>query len=202
MTRLGLYGGSFDPVHCGHLLVADAALEEFQLDRLIVIPAAQSPFKPALTPTTDALRLRMLRLAFAGMPQVTVDDLELRRGGISYSVDTAEEFHKRHPEAHLSWLIGADHVPTLPSWRNAQRLAELVDFVVIPRPGVAPVPAPPPFRVHFLRGFPFAVSASEIRARAAEGRSLRNLVPPAVAEVIQSQSLYRPNSGLVPRSRF
>ena len=202
MTRLGLYGGSFDPVHFGHLLVADAALEECQLDGLVVIPAAQSPFKPTHIPASDPLRLRMLRLAFAGMPQITVDDLELRRGGISYSVDTAEEFHRRHPDAHLSWLIGADHVPTLPSWRDAQRLAELVDFIVIPRPGIAPVPAPPPFRVHFLRGFPFAVSASEIRSRAASGRSLRNLVPSAVAEVIQSQSLYRPKSGLVPDSRF
>lgn len=191
MNRVGLYGGSFDPVHLGHLLVAESALEEFQLDRLIVIPAAQSPFKPASAPSPPGLRLRMLRLAFAGMNRVEIDDQEIRRGGVSYSVDTAAEYARRFPGTALSWLIGADHVRSLPAWRESRRLAELVDFVVIPRPGVESSPPPDGFRLHFLRGFPLALSASEIRARAKTGLSLRHLVPPSVAEVIEAERLYR-----------
>jgi len=191
MNRVGLYGGSFDPVHLGHLLVAEAALEEFCLDRLVVIPAAQSPFKPTSTPSDPNLRLRMLRLAFAGVTRVQIDDQEIRRGGVSYSVDTAAEFARRYPGTTLCWLIGADHVRSLPAWRDAQQLAELVEFVVIPRPGVETAPPPPGFRLHFLRGFPLALSASEIRARAQSGRSLRHLVPIPVAEVIESEKLYR-----------
>jgi len=191
MTRAGLYGGSFDPVHLGHLLVAQAALEEFQLDRLFVIPAAQSPFKPGTTPAPPRLRLRMLRLAFAGMDRVEVDDREIRRGGVSYSVDTAEEYSRLLPGTALTWLIGADHLRSLHLWRDASRLATLVEFGVIPRPGVEPATPPHGFRLHHLKGFPLSLSASEIRARAAAGLPLRNLVPPAVAEVITTENLYR-----------
>ena len=191
MQRVGLYGGSFDPVHLGHLLVAEAALEEFQLDRLMVIPAAQSPFKPTSTPSNSNLRLRMLRLAFAGMNQVEIDEQEIRRGGVSYSVETATDYARRFPGAALCWLIGADHVRSLPAWRDAQRLADLVEFVVIPRPGVEPVPPPTGFRLHFLRGFPLELSASEIRTRVQAGRSVRHLLPNSVAEVIESEQLYR-----------
>ena len=204
MKRAGLYGGSFDPVHLGHLLVAEAALEEFRLDRLFVVPAAQSPFKPGTTPTEGRTRLRLLRLAFAGSPRIEIDDREIRRGGVSYSVDTASEFADRFPGATLTWLIGADHLRSLPLWRNADQLARLVEFVVIPRPGIEPCPTPPGFRIHVLRGFPLALSASEVRARAAAGLSIRHLVPPAVAEAIESERLYRAsdNSGLVPRPVF
>ncbi|MGE3312943.1 MAG: nicotinate (nicotinamide) nucleotide adenylyltransferase [Limisphaerales bacterium] len=192
MKRVGLYGGSFDPVHLGHLLVAEAALEEFQLERLLVIPAAQSPFKPGTAPSVPSVRLRMLRLAFAGTPQVEIDDQEIRRGGVSYSVETAAACARRFPDASLCWLIGADHVQSLPAWRQAAKLAELVEFVVIPRPGIdSSAPRPAGFRLHFLRGFPLAISASEIRARARAGRSLRHLVPDAVAEVIATEGLYR-----------
>ncbi len=134
----------------------------------------------------------MLRLAFAGMHQVEIDDQEIRRGGVSYSLDTAETCARRFPDAALCWLIGADHVQSLPAWRNAAKLAELVEFVVIPRPGIEPSSPPPAgFRLHFLRGFPLAISASEIRARARAGRSLRHLVPAPVAEVIAAERLYR-----------
>ncbi len=189
--RIGLYGGTFDPVHLGHLLVARAALEELALDRLIFIPAAQSPFKPGTTPTPAGLRLRMLRLALAGNSRVDVDDLEIGRGGISYSIDTARAFAERHPGARRFWLVGADHAASLARWREAEALAALVEFVVIPRPGVEPVSLPPAFRLHSLRGYPLAVSASEIRDLARSGSSLEPLVPPAVAEVIGAEGLYR-----------
>lgn len=191
MMRLGLYGGSFDPVHRGHLLVAQAALEELALDRLFFIPAAQSPFKPGLLPAPGRLRARMLRLALAGWTRVELDAQELERGGVSYSVDTAGAYRRRFPEARLFWLIGADHVPALPKWREATTLARWVEFVVIPRPGCLPTRLDPPFRLLELRGFPLAVSSSEIRTRAGAGLSIRHLVPSAVAEVIALERLYQ-----------
>ena len=188
--KLGLYGGSFDPVHLGHLLVAQAALEELALDRLCFVPAAQSPFKPATTPAPAEARLRMLRLALAGWTRCDVDDQEIRRGGTSYSIETVRTCAARFPVAELFYLIGADHVPTLPKWRESEALARLVEFVVIPRPGDAPGPAPAPFRLRSLRGWPVQVSSSEIRARLAAGQTVNHLVPPGVAELIRREQLY------------
>jgi nicotinate-nucleotide adenylyltransferase len=191
MNRIGLYGGSFDPVHLGHLLVAQAALEELDLDRLFFIPAAQSPFKPSTLPTPGQLRTRMLRLALAGWSRTEVDPLELQRGGVSYSVDTARVYRERFPNAQLCWLIGADHVPALPRWRDADTLADLVDFVVIPRPGAETQLPPDRFRIRHLRGFLTAISSSEIRQRVQNGLAIHHLVPPAVAECILREHLYR-----------
>jgi nicotinate-nucleotide adenylyltransferase len=189
--KLGVYGGSFDPVHLGHLLVAQAALEELSLDRVLFVPAAQSPFKPGVQPAPAAARLRMLRMALAGSNRFVVDDLEIVRGGISYTIDTLREILARRPSARVSWLIGADHAPTLHLWREAGALAELAEFIIIPRPGEPPAPAPAPFRVRSLRGWPLAVSSSEIRRRAGAGLFIRHLVPPGVAETIEAEGLYR-----------
>lgn len=190
MRRLGLYGGSFDPVHLGHLLVARAALEELGLDAVAFIPAARSPFKPSAAPAPDALRLRWLRLALAGEPRFLLDDVELRRGGTSYTVDTVRDVMARHPGAEMSWLIGADHVPTLPQWREAPELARLVEFVVIPRPGSPPWEAPAPFRVRELRGWPLAVSSSLVRERLRAGLPVSHLVPPHVGEALRESRAY------------
>lgn len=192
--RLGLYGGSFDPVHRGHLLVARAALEELGLDQLIFIPAAQSPFKPGTQPASPALRTRLLRLALAGETRCEVSTVELHRGGISFSVDTVREIARANPGADLHWLIGADHVATLPQWREAEALARLVRFVVIPRPGIVPPTLPPPFQLVALRGWPLGVSSSEIRSRAAAGLSIHHLVPSAVAQVIEVEKPYGPSA--------
>ncbi len=189
--KLGLYGGSFDPVHLGHLLVAHAALEELALDRLVFIPAAQSPFKPGTQPAPAAMRARMLRLALAGETRFEVDELEIRRGGVSFTVDTVRELATRHPRAELFWLIGADHVPTLPKWREAEELAQLVQFVVIPRPGETQATLPPPYRLHQLSGWPLRVSSSEIRQRVAVGKPVHQLVPAVAAEVIANEKLYQ-----------
>jgi nicotinate-nucleotide adenylyltransferase len=186
-----LYGGSFDPLHRGHLLVAQAALEELALDRLFFIPAAQSPFKPGSRPAPDAARLRMLRRSLAGQSRTEVHCDELTRGGVSYSIDTVNAFRARNPGAELFWLIGADHVPTLPQWREALALAEAVTFVVIPRPGQAQASLPPPWRLRHLRGWPLGVSSSEIRDRVRNGMSFEHLVPSGTADVIASEGLYR-----------
>src|SRR5690606_38237049 len=150
--RIGLYGGSFDPVHLGHVLVAQAAREEMELDRIIFIPAAQSPFKPNRVLSPDKIRLQMLRLALAGLSYCEVDGLELERGGVSYTIDTVREYVQRQPGAELFYLIGGDHVAQLPKWRDADELAGRVTFLVIPRPGEHPAPAAPPFRARHLAG--------------------------------------------------
>lgn len=190
MQRIGIYGGSFDPVHLGHLLVAQAAFEELGLDRLCFVPAAQSPFKQALAPTPGPVRAQLLRLALAGKTWCEVDEQELQRTGVSYTVDTLRAYAKRFAGAKLFYLIGADNVAALPQWREPEELARLAEFVVIPRPGDATLSLPAPFRGQSLRGWPFGVSSSEIRARVKAGKIIAHLVPAAVAEAIGNNQLY------------
>jgi nicotinate-nucleotide adenylyltransferase len=190
MQRIGLFGGSFDPVHLGHLLVAQAAREELNLDRLYFIPAAQSPFKPERQPTAAAARLRLLRLALAGKSCCEIDQQELKRGGVSYTINTLRDYAARFPAAQLFYLVGSDHVPQLPKWRDADELARLAQFVVIPRPGQGEALFPPPFRGRTLSGFPLGVSSSQLRARIKAGLPIDHLVPAAVAEGIRNNGLY------------
>jgi nicotinate-nucleotide adenylyltransferase len=190
MERIGLFGGSFNPVHLGHLLIAQAALEELQLSKLVFIPAAQSPFKPQahLAPASD--RLKLLRLALAGRAQFCVDDQEIRRGGVSYSIDTVREYRARHSAAEFWYIIGGDHVRLLPKWRDAAELAALARFAVVPRPGEPAAVLPEPFQGLPLRGWPLSISASEIRERVRAGLPLAWLAPPGVEEAIRNNGLY------------
>lgn len=190
MLRIGLYGGSFDPVHLGHLFVAQAAREELDLDRLFFIPAARSPFKSETSPAPDTVRLQLLRLALAGKTDCEVDDQEIRRGGTSYTIETLRDYAKRFPAAEVFYLIGADNAAKLNEWREPNELARLAEFVAVPRPGGAVAIFPPPFRGQTLRGFPFAVSSSQIRARVKAGLTIENLVPAAVAEAIRAAKIY------------
>lgn len=185
-----MYGGSFDPIHTGHLLVGLAAIEELQLERLFFIPAARSPFKPEQQPAPCEQRLAMVRLALTGWPGCELCDIEIQRGGTSFTVDTVRYFAQQFPAAQFFYLIGADNVAGLPKWREAETLAKLAEFVVIPRPGDAPAPIPAPFRGVYLNGFPFGVSSSQIRARIKAGQPVEPLVPPAVAEFIRNNRLY------------
>ncbi len=132
--KLGLFGGSFDPVHLGHLLVAQAAVEELGLDRLFFIPAGQSPFKLQSPPSPAAVRLQLLRLALAGRTHYELDAQEIQRGGISYAVETLRDYARRFPGAELFYLIGADNAAALSRWREASELATLAEFVAVPRP--------------------------------------------------------------------
>ena len=188
--KIGLFGGSFDPVHLGHLLVAQAAREELGLERLFFVPAAQSPFKPDSKPTSGADRLRLLRLALAGKTWCEIDEQELHRGGVSYTIDTVRDYHRRFPQAEIFYLIGGDHVQKLVSWRDAEELARLARFVVVPRPGQSEIPFPKPFNGQALKGFPLGVSSSQIRARIKSGQAIEHLVPAIVAEAIRSSGLY------------
>jgi len=189
--NIGLFGGSFNPVHLGHLLVARAALEELDLDRVCFIPAAQSPFKPGASMAPAPSRLCMLRLAMAGEGRFHLDNQEIQRGGVSYTVTTVAHYANAWPGAGLCWLIGADLVAQLPQWREAEKLAALAEFVVVTRPGEAPARLPPPYRLRAIRGVPFGVSSSEIRDRVKRGRSIDWLTPPAVVEYIRNHRLYQ-----------
>jgi nicotinate-nucleotide adenylyltransferase len=188
--KIGIYGGSFDPVHAGHLLVAQAAVEELGLDRIFFVPVAQSPFKPENQLAPAEIRLRLLRLALAGKTNCETDDQEIIRGGVSYTVDTLRDYARRFPSAKLFYLIGADNAAKLNDWREAGELAKLAEFAAVPRPGGATPVFPAPFRGRTLKGFPFGVSSSEIRARVKAGSTIENLVPPAVAEAIREAKIY------------
>ena len=188
--KIGLFGGSFDPVHLGHLLVAQAAMEELALDRLFFILAARSPFKSENKPASASHRLQLLRLALAGRTNCEIDEEEVQRGGVSYTIDTVRDYAKRFPGAQLFYLIGADNVVKLNEWREASELAELAEFVAIPRPGGSTAIFPPPFRGRALKGFPLGVSSSQIRARVQAGLPIDPLVPPPVAEAIRAAKLY------------
>ena len=193
LQSIAVFGGSFDPVHNGHVMIARSALAELELDRLIVMPAAQSPFKPDQTLAPAAARMEMLRAAFSGEPEIEISSWELDRGGVSYSIETLRALAAEHPEAQLFYLIGADHVATLPQWREADALAAAATFVVVPRPGAPEEAFPQPFSGRYLQGKPMAISASEIRERLRAGRSVANFVPPPVAQLLNSMQIYSEN---------
>ena len=193
LQSIAVFGGSFDPVHNGHVMIARSALAELELDRLIVMPAAQSPFKPDQTLAPAAARMKMLRAAFSGEPEIEISSWELDRGGVSYSIETLRALAAEHPEAQLFYLIGADHVATLPQWREADALAAAATFVVVPRPGAQEEAFPQPFRGRYLQGKPMAISASEIRERLRAGWSVANFVPPPVAQLLNSMQIYSEN---------
>jgi nicotinate-nucleotide adenylyltransferase len=188
--RIGIFGGSFDPVHLGHQLVAQTAREELSLDRIFFVPAAQSPFKPDRQLAPGAKRTALLRLALAAKTWAEIDTQELDRGGVSYSIDTVENFRARHAGAELYYLIGADHVAQLPKWRRANELARLVTFVIIPRPGEPPIDPPAGFTTVWLRGTPVGISASDIRSRIKSNLPVDLLTGPNVAEAIRNYRLY------------
>ena len=172
---------------CGVTL---AAVEELGLDKLFFIPAAQSPFKPDEKPAPDSIRLQLLRLALAGKTNCEIDEQEIKRGGISYSIETLRDYAKRFPQAQLFYLIGADNISKLNEWHEANELAKLAEFVAIPRPGQSATEFPKPFRGRILKGFPVEIASSQIRARVKAGLPIENLVPPFVAEAIHAARLY------------
>ena len=193
LRSIGIFGGTFDPVHNGHVMVARAALEELELDRLLIVPAAQSPFKSSPTLASAEARLTLLHAAFEDLAGCEVDGLELDRQGVSYTIETVRTVAKRYPDATLYCLIGADHVATLKEWREAEALAEAAIFVVVPRPGAPEEAFPKPFRGRYLKGDPLAISASEIRQRLRAGRSVEDFVPPPVAQMLNSMQIYSEN---------
>jgi len=186
--RLGVYGGTFDPIHLGHLILAHDALEQHKLDAVLFVPARRSPFKTRQPGASDAQRLAMLRLALKGCEQFWLSRCELDRPAPSYAIDTAAEIHEAFPRARLLWLIGADQLPELGHWHRAQELKKLFTFALLPR-GEIPrrLPAgvlglPRPRRVD--------ISATEIRHRVKSNLPIDHLVPAPVAAYIARHRLY------------
>ncbi|MBT5928259.1 MAG: nicotinate (nicotinamide) nucleotide adenylyltransferase [Verrucomicrobia bacterium] len=189
--RIGLFGGTFDPVHSGHFLVAQAAMEEAQLDRLFFIPAARSPFKESSIPSSGEDRLKWLRLSLSGQSRFEVDSSEVQRGGVSFAIDTVRSYQSRFPDAQLCYLIGADHIEKLLLWREAVTLAESLEFLVVPRPGEKKASLPEPFKGSYLSGFPCQISASMIRERVRMALPISGLVSSFVEEDIVNRRIYR-----------
>ena len=194
VRKLGIYGGTFDPVHIGHLILAREAFEQLQLDRLVFVPAAVSPHKLDSNPAPAECRLAMLRAAVDGEPRFDVDDVELHRPPPSYTIDTIEEFRLRSPEAEVFYLVGSDNLPRLHTWHRFDELEKLVRFVVLTR-DMKPVEE----RYTTIRRV-IDVSATEIRNRVATGRSIRYLVPPAVEEIIRREQLYKDPARSLPKN--
>lgn len=202
MQGIALFGGTFDPVHHGHLIVGRAVMEQLQFERVVFIPAASPPHKLGRRLTDASHRLEMTRLAVAGEPGFEVSDIETRRTGPSYTIHTVEAFFEQvGPDAELAWIIGGDSLPELHSWYQIERLVDACRIVTAARPGyetpdLQPLRATlPAERVERLIADVLTtpridISATDIRRRAREGRSVRYLVPDAVAEYISAHDLY------------
>ena len=196
MTRLGVLGGTFDPIHLGHVTLAREAVACAKLDRLLLVPAGIPPHKHAASASAGD-RLEMCRLACADLPGVEVTDLELRRDGPSFTVDTLRSLHAEHPGAELCLVLGWDAARLLPAWREPQRVLELAALVLFRRPGV-PGPSDDDLRAAGIDPARSVlcsttipeVDATEIRRRAAAGEPLDGLVPPAVGAYIADHGLY------------
>jgi nicotinate-nucleotide adenylyltransferase len=213
LARVGVLGGSFNPIHYGHLLLADEVLEALGLDRLLFVPAASPPHKPLAQLAPAAARYEMVRLAIAGHPRFAVSDLELKRPGPSYTVDTLQALAGGGDT--LFYVVGSETFLDLLSWREPRRIAALARLVVIPRAGSpfdvesaaalkvlreigveggfvtvedGPVPARGVLVVHATS---LPLSASDLRRRIRQGRSLHFRMPPAAADYVRAHGLYR-----------
>lgn len=188
--RIGLLGGTFDPIHSGHLRAAELALGALDLDRVAFVPAGMPPHRPR--PAASLWdRFAMCCLATAGQRSFVAEDWEVRREGPSYTVETVEAFHREHPGHEVVVIVGSDNLKEMPSWRRAQELFSLcrVAFVVRPgEPSFEGLPAGVGVRVE---GDTLQVSATEIRRRVAAGESVSDVVPPWVSEYIEKRGLYR-----------
>jgi nicotinate-nucleotide adenylyltransferase len=185
---IGLFGGSFDPVHHGHLIVGQVAAEQLRLEALRFVPAREQPFKRGKHRSSPEHRAAMLSLATAGRPGFDVELSELQRPGPSYTVDTLRGLRQREPTAEFILLLGADAAADLPAWREADQISRLAQIAVFARPG-SPVPNLP--WVSAVVEVPaIDISATAIRERVARGQSVRYWVPDAVAEYIGTHRLY------------
>jgi nicotinate-nucleotide adenylyltransferase len=207
-VNIGLFGGTFDPPHAGHLIVAQDAALALGLDRILFIPAAQPPHKRAAAVTAAAVRVRMLELAVAEDGRFGIDRLELERGGASYTVDTLRALHGAHPGVQLTLLMGADQYAEFPTWREPDEIRRLARLAVLMRGGATGPEAEAsgswrPSLSEMAGGVlsvavtRIDISSTAVRRRVAEGLPIRYLVPPAVERFIFENRLYGRNGSSV-----
>lgn len=198
--RVGIFGGSFDPVHIGHLIIAQDALEQLELDRLIFMPAAISPHKLDCPLNAGRHRYEMLLLATQDDPRFEVSDLELERGGISYTIDTIEQLHEENPQADLFFIVGLDSLVRMHHWHRIEDLLAICTIVPLGRGGQRPEEVAEKMELptywktrlmeRLIRIHEIEISSTELRMRAAEGLSTRTLVPDLVGMYIAEHNLY------------
>ncbi len=199
--KLGIFGGSFDPVHFGHLLLADLALEAAQLDQILFVPADISPLKPDGPTATDRQRLEMLQLALGGNDKFELSRMEIDREGVSYTVDTLESLHHEQPDNELFLLVGADSLESFGKWKNIQRICELAIPLVAARQGsnadlnqLAPFVTPERLAEIEQYAFEFPaieISSTQLRQRVANDESIRYRMPRSVECYLQNAKIYQ-----------
>jgi nicotinate-nucleotide adenylyltransferase len=199
--RLGVFGGTFNPVHLGHLILAEQCREQGRLDQVVFIPAARPPHKQSTELASYTQRVEMLTLATSGQPAFRIDELEKDRPGPSFTIDTLLQLRERHPEAEMFLIIGSDTLRDLPQWYQPVRILELAGLLVVPRtgwsiPGEAEVkktlPVPDCFPLRYQKcEIPLIdIASRDLRRRIAQGRSVRYMVPRAVEAYVQDKNLY------------
>jgi len=202
--RLGIFGGTFDPIHYGHLLLAETCRQQQRLERVYFLPAATPPHKQGVGIVSPKLRVQMIELAIAGNEAFFVSPYECDRGGVNYTVDTLTHFGQEFPTAELFFLMGADMLHDLPNWRQANRVCELALPIVVRRPGAGELRfdcldgVASPERIEDIRRHQVVMpevgfSSTELRQRIAAGQSIRYQTPRAVEAFIAAHGLYRTN---------
>lgn len=185
LKKIGIFGGTFDPIHHGHLILARDAVEQLGLDCVLFVPAAISPHKLEREPTDPGARLEMVGAAIADEPRFALEPMELERGAPSYAVETVEALRARDVDGAFYFLVGEDNVTRLHTWHRFNELKEMVQFVVLDRTGLETEHAYPIIRRHV------DISATDIRNRVASRQSIRYLVPTVVEKIIHDRQLYR-----------
>lgn len=189
-ARKGLLGGTFNPPHVAHLIVAHVVREALELDQVVLVPTARHAFKGDAE-AEPSQRAAMTELAVAGDPALVADRIEIHRGGTSYTVDTLDELSDREPDTRWHLILGRDNLAELDAWREVERLPDLAEIVVTTRGDGAAPELPFEGRASFVPVPGLEISSTAIRRRVAEGRSIRHWVPPAVEAYIHEQGLYR-----------
>jgi len=200
--RIGIYGGSFSPIHTGHLLLAESCRDQLQLDEVWFVPVAVSPLKQDTKPASDAHRLAMIDLAIAGHVSFRVQTVEMERQGVSYTIDTLNQFRETHPDNDFYFLLGGDSLASLHLWREVRRICELAQICHVSRheaesnswQHLEPVLTQQQIeaiRQHHIEMPRIELSSSDIRQRLANGRSIRYMLPRSVEKYIETHKLFQ-----------
>lgn len=199
--RIGIFGGTFDPIHVGHLILAEQCREQARLDQIWFIPCARQPLKDRTITTTDRQRCEMIELAIAGCEPFHLKQFELQRGGTSYTVDTLDQVRASHPDDELFLLMGDDSLDSFAKWKSPERICELAIPLIASRPGFDQVDLSPlskyvdearfrEIEYHAITSPLIQISSTDLRERIRSGRTVRFLMPRAVEKYIETQKLY------------